>query len=91
MKLEVLSSEKDFAEFRIEGEKHSLPNLLKQKLLQDKKVEFVSYILEHPLDSGAKFVLRTSGKTPKKALEDAAKDIESDIEDFEKQVRKAFK
>ena len=91
MKIEVIKSEKDFAEFRVEGERHTLPNLLKQKLLEHKGVEFVSYVLDHPTDTGARFVLRTDGKSPKKALEDAAKEIEEELDDFSKKVKKALK
>lgn len=91
MKLEILKSEKDHAEFIIEGERHTFPNILKQKLLERKDVEFVSYILEHPTDNKAKFVLKTRGKTPKKVLEEATKDIEKDLTDFEKKVVSSLK
>jgi len=91
MKIDVLKNEKNFVEFTIEGQRHTLPNLLKQKLLENKSVEFVSYVLEHPMDKSAKFVLRTDGKSPKKALEDAAKEIEEELDDFSKKVKKALK
>ncbi len=91
MKLDILKNEKNFVEFKIEGERHTLPNLLKQKLLENKDVEFVSYILDHPMDTSAKFVLKTTGKSPKKVLEDAAKEIEEDLDDFSKKVKKVLK
>lgn len=91
MKIEVLKSEKDYAEFVIEGERHTFPNMLKQKLLEMKQVEFVSYILEHPTDTGAKFVIKTNGKSPKKVLEEAAKALENDLDDFDKKVKSVLK
>ena len=91
MKLEIIKSEKNYAEFVIEGEKHSFPNMLKQKLLEMKDVEFVSYILEHPMDTGAKFVIRTRGKSPKKVLEAAAKALDKDLDDFDKKVKSVLK
>ncbi len=91
MKVDVLRNEKNFAEFRIEGERHTFPNILRQKLLLRKDVELVSYILDHPTDNAARFVIRTSGKSPKKVLDEAAKEIEDDIEDFGKKAAKAFK
>jgi len=91
MKLEIIKSEKNYAEFVIEGEKHSFPNMLKQKLLEMKDVEFVSYILEHPMDTGAKFVIKTNGKSPKKILEDAAKALDQDLDDFDKKVKSVLK
>ncbi|HLC78812.1 MAG TPA: DNA-directed RNA polymerase subunit L [archaeon] len=91
MKLEVIKNEKDFAEFRMQGQRHTFPNLLKQKLLENKDVEFVSYILDHPTDESARFAIKTSGKSPKKILEDATKEIEEELEDFDKKVKKALK
>lgn len=91
MKIDVIKSEKDFVEFLIEGERHTLPNLLKQKLLENKDVSFVSYSLDHPTSNAAKFALRTKGKSPKKALEDAAKEVEADIEEFSSKLKKAMK
>lgn len=91
MKIEVLKSEKDFAEFIIEGEKHSFPNMLKQKLLELKDVEFVSYILEHPMATGAKFIIKTKGKSPRKVLEEAAKALDKDLDDFDKKVKSVLK
>ncbi|MFH1391758.1 MAG: DNA-directed RNA polymerase subunit L [Candidatus Diapherotrites archaeon] len=91
MKINVIKSEKDYAEFFLEGEKHSFPNLLKQKLLDNSAVEFVSYILEHPSDKNAKFVIKTKGKSPKKVLEDASKEIEKDLDEFQKSIKKTVK
>ncbi len=91
MKMEVIKNEKEMAEFRLEGERHSFPNLLRSKLLENKGVEYVSYVLDHPLDKSARFVIKTSGKTPKKALEEAAKEIESDLEEFGSKIKKAMK
>ncbi|MCR4335678.1 MAG: DNA-directed RNA polymerase subunit L [archaeon] len=91
MKIDVIKNEKDYAEFILEGEKHSFPNLLKQKLLDNSAVEFVSYLVEHPNDKKAKFVLKTKGKTPKKVLEDASKEVEKDLDEFEKNIKKTVK
>ncbi len=91
MKMDVIKSGKDFAEFRLEGERHTFPNLLKHKLLASKDVELVSYILDHPTDKGARFVLKTDGKSPKKVFEEAVKEIESDLDDFDKKMKKALK
>ncbi len=91
MKMEVLKNEKNMAEFKLEGERHTFPGLLRQKLLEDKSVEYVSYVLDHPMDGSARFVLKTSGKSPKKALEDAAKEIEAELDEFGSKVKKVMK
>jgi len=86
MKVEVVTNEKDHLEFFIEGERHTLPNLLKEKLATDTSVEFCAYRLDHPLDQKARFIVK--GKNPKKAVEEALKQIKTDISDFGKAFEK---
>jgi len=87
MKVDVVSNTKDTLEFYIEGERHTLPNLLKERLSMDSNVEFCAYRLDHPLDKKAKFVVK--GKNPKKALEDSLKAIQTEIAEFKKAFEKA--
>ena len=87
MELEVLSKTKNELEFKIKGERHTLPQLLKAELLKDPKVELVSYKLNHPLDADSIFYIRTEGKDPKKVLEEACKTIESQLDDFSKKAK----
>ncbi len=91
MELEILKNEDDYLEFVLKGKRHTFPNLLKTKLLEDKSVSFVSYILKHPFDNDSVFSLRTDGKKPKKALEDALKEIEAELDEFSKGVKKVLK
>ena len=91
MEIEVKNSEKDAVEFVLRGERHTFTNLLRSALLQDKKVKFAAYKLYHPFDSDAEFMVRTSGKAPKNALLDALKRIDSDLSEFEKEIKKSLK
>lgn len=91
MQIEVLKNEPNFLEFILKGERHTLPNLLKAKLLEDSSVIFCAYSLDHPMDSDSKFVLRTSGKTAKKALTEACTDIAKDLEELNTEIKKALK
>jgi len=91
MELEIIKSDKNSLEFYLEGERHTFSNLLKSRLLEDKDVEYVSYVLDHPTSTKARFIVKTAGKTPKKAIEDAAKKIEEAVEEFEKLAKKALK
>ncbi|MBT4870746.1 MAG: DNA-directed RNA polymerase subunit L [Candidatus Diapherotrites archaeon] len=88
MKLEIIKDEKSELEFVVEGERHTVPNLLREKLSGNNDVEFVAYKLEHPLDQRAVFVLKTKGSA-KKVLEDTVKDIQKDIDEFKKGFEKA--
>jgi DNA-directed RNA polymerase subunit L len=87
MKIEVITNEKDTLEFYIEGERHTLPNLLKETLAKNNDVEFVAYKLDHPIDTKSRFVLKA--KNPKKILESAIKEIQAEIADFSKSFEKA--
>ena len=87
MKLEVIKNEKSELEFIVEGERHTVPNLLREKLTQNADVEFVAYKLEHPLDQKAVFILKTKGNA-KKVLDDTIKDIQKDIDEFKKGFEK---
>ena len=91
MEFEVLKSEKNLIEFEIKGERHTLPNLLKAKLLENPEVSFTAYTLKHPLDKNSRFVLRTKTKAPTKVLSEACDALEKDLNDFEKALKKALK
>lgn len=86
MKIEIINNEKNSLEFFIEGERHTLPNLLKNALSKKTDVEFVAYKLDHPIDKRSRFILKS--KNPKKSLEEAIKDIQSEIIDFKKAFEK---
>ena len=87
MQIEVLSEKKNELEFVLKGERHTFPNLLRSALLEDSDVQFAAYKLNHPFDSDSQFIVKTKGKTAKKALSDALKKIDSDLSEF----KKAFK
>ena len=87
MKLEVIKNEKDTLEFYIDGERHTLANLIKDKLANNSDVDFVAYKLDHPIDQKARFIVKA--KNPKKMIENAIKEIETEISDFAKAFEKA--
>lgn len=91
MEIEVLKEEKNLFEFIIKGERHTLPNLLKTKLLDNPETEFVAYKLNHPNDPDSIFVLRTKTKNPRKVLADTIKEIDSDLDEFLKELKKNLK
>jgi len=82
MKINIIKNEKDILEFYIEGERHTLPNLLKEKIALNNEIDFVAYKLDHPLEKKARFIIRA--KNPKKILEQAIKELQTDISEFQK-------
>ncbi|MDO8624748.1 MAG: DNA-directed RNA polymerase subunit L [Candidatus Diapherotrites archaeon] len=91
MEIKVLKNEPNELELVLHGNRHTYPNLLRDRLLQDKSVVFAAYRLNHPLDSDCQVIVKTSGKSAKTALLDAVKQIDADLADFEKHVKKALK
>ncbi len=88
MKIEVIENEKNTLEFYLIGERHTIPNLLKDKLTKNSDVEFCAYKLDHPMDEKSRFILKTSGKSPKKILEEAIKETKEELEEFKKSFEK---
>jgi DNA-directed RNA polymerase subunit L len=88
MKLNIVSNEKNTLEFYIEGERHTIPNYLKEKIAGMDGVEFCAYKLDHPLDKKAKFIVKTDGKSPKKIVEEAIKQSKEELTEFKKEVEK---
>jgi len=76
MQLKVLKQTDNELKIEVEGEGHTLFNLMESVLLEDPKVEFASYNMPHPLISNTVVTIRTSkGKKPEEALKEACEKI----------------
>jgi len=84
MEIDVKKSTATELHFALKGERHTFTNLLRETLLKDPSVLFAAYKLPHPLGSDSEFVVKTKGKNAKKAVLDALKDIEKQLEAFDK-------
>ncbi len=91
MEIKVLKNESNEMEFVLKDNRHTFPNLLRDRLLLDKAVTFAAYRLNHPLDSECQMIVKTSGKNVKTCLNDAVKQIDEDLDEFSKQLKKALK
>ena len=92
MEIKVTKNEKNHIEFILKDERYTFPNLLKNKLLDDSSVTFVSSILKHPMDKDSHFILKTkSSKPAKKALSDACGAVELELTKFRQEVKKTIK
>lgn len=77
---------------KIVGEGHTLCNLLRAELGEDENVTSSAYTIEHPMTESPKFYVKTKkGKSPERALTDAAGRIVEQLEDLRKQLQKAIK
>lgn len=83
MEIKVLENEKNRLVFELLGGDHTLCNAIKKDLIALKDVQLASYAIEHPQVGIPKMVIETTGKlTPKKALEDAIKNLKAKNKDF---------
>lgn len=92
MKIQILAKNEKEIEFEIEGEGHTLCNLLRKVLLEDEDVIFAGYRIEHPLVGKPKVYVRTNGKKdPFDAIIEAAKKIKNMAEEFHKTLLESLK
>jgi DNA-directed RNA polymerase subunit L len=78
MKVNVLNMKKEdnSLEFEIDGEDHTLCNALRNILLEDDSVDFVSYKIDHPTHANPIFYIKTNTqKTPTEALIQASEKL----------------
>ncbi|HEX2022681.1 MAG TPA: RpoL/Rpb11 RNA polymerase subunit family protein [Candidatus Thermoplasmatota archaeon] len=65
------------------GENDTLLNLLKQRLLADPNVDTATYVMGHPYLDNPTFVLEMKTGKADAALKSAAKDLRSQLDEFE--------
>jgi DNA-directed RNA polymerase subunit L len=76
----------------VDGEGHTLCNLLESVLLEDEDVEFASYSISHPLVAKPVITVRTKGnKSPEDALREAVRKILERGRMLREEFEKAFK
>ncbi len=89
MKANVLEDKKDALVVEIEGERHTIPNLLRESLWEDGAVELAAYEKKHPSLGNPKIIIRA--KDPRKALLSAIKRSEASVKEFIDEFEKAVK
>lgn len=90
MKMRIIKEEGNELKLEIDGESHTLGNLLQQELLEDKKVEIAGYDVPHPLINSAIIYIRTIGKkSPRKTLQEALERLETKFDDFQKKFEES--
>ncbi|MGA2130548.1 MAG: RpoL/Rpb11 RNA polymerase subunit family protein [Candidatus Pacearchaeota archaeon] len=85
MELEILKSSKEEIEVRLEN--LTLVEILRVYLNKDSGVSFAAWKREHPSEKPILKVV-TKGKTAKKAIADAVKEITKDLDKIEADFKK---
>jgi len=72
LRIKILKNSPQELKLEIEGEGHTLCNLLEKALLEDETVEIAGYDIPHPLTSNTILYIRTKeGRDPGEALKEA--------------------
>ncbi len=82
MRVRVESLRPDELRVAVEGEGHTLMNLLVSRLNEDERVTFAAYRIEHPLVGPTRMTLRTSGAAPLEVLRDAVEGLAAELEEL---------
>jgi len=85
MKLTVLEKKKDKWKLEVDGEDHTLLNLLRENAWKERAKQ-ATYMIKHPYLS--KPEITVIGPNPKKILADAAKRIIDDTKAFERSFKR---
>lgn len=92
MKVQVLKKTSNELKIEVEGEGHSLCNILQKVLIEDDTVDMAGYTVPHPLLSHAIVYVRTKKKRkPEAAIKDAVKKIRTQNKEFKTSFEKALK
>lgn len=79
MEIKVLKSSKD--EIEVELNSVTLAEILRVYLNKDSGVSLAVWRREHPTENPI-LIVQTKGKSPKKAVDDAVKDISKELDKF---------
>lgn len=92
MKINVLKRTDNELKLEIQGEGHSLLNLLQKALLEDDNIEMAGYDVPHPLfDRGILYVQTKDKQSPEDVVKEAVKKVHGLNKDFLKSFKKASK
>ena len=92
MKIEILKKTATELKIQVEGEGHSLLNLLQKTILEDDAIEMAGYDVPHPLIDRAVLYVRTKGsQNPEAVIKEATKRVLSLNKEFQKSFKKASK
>jgi len=92
MKVKVLKRTDNELKIEVEGEGHSLLNLLQKTLLEDDSIKMAGYHVPHPLfDRGILYVHTKEQQKPEDVINEATKKVLGLSKDFQKSFKKASK
>ena len=82
MELTILKKTDNEINIRVAGETHTLLNLLKTALLNNKHVDIATYDIKHPTISEPVLFVRTDGADPIDVIKKASKELIKECNEF---------
>ncbi|HLD18729.1 MAG TPA: DNA-directed RNA polymerase subunit L [Candidatus Nanoarchaeia archaeon] len=74
----------------LQGESHTILNVLKHKLWENEKIKIATYQINHPLIGIPRLIVETDGSIkPRKAVFEAAEKLKKDVDKFKASFEKA--
>ncbi len=75
MEITILKEEKDTLELQLDGEGHTLCNLLRKELWDSEDTKVASYNISHPLIASPKLIVVSEKTKPRKLLLDSVESL----------------
>ena len=92
MKIKVLKRTSNELKIEVQGEGHTLCNVIQKTLLEDDTIEMAGYNVPHPLVDSAILYVHTKGqRKPEAAIQEATKKILSLNKEFRTSFKKELK
>lgn len=91
MELTILNKTDKEINIKVAGETHTLLNMLKTALLNNKHVEIATYDIKHPTISDPVLFVRTDGADPIDVIKKASKEMVKECDEFIKLFTKKIK
>ena len=84
MELKTIKETTKELELEITGENETILNPIAEVLLQDKNVDYASYMADHPESNKRRLYIRVKQGKPKEVLLKAVKQLENEVKTFSK-------
>lgn len=82
MELTILNKTDNEINIKVAGETHTLLNMLKTALLNNKHVEIATYDIKHPTISDPVLFVRTDGADPVDVIKEVSGEIVMECDEF---------
>ena len=92
MEIKILDDKKNRMVLEVKGTDHTLCNVLKSELLNDKHVKIATYSIRHPQISVPQIIVETDGEeSPRNALINSVQKLHKINEKFKKEFLKEIR